>query len=569
VVPVTPLATDADGDAVELFVARARAARSDFALDSTNIPTVVELCRRLDGIPLAIELAAARTRSIAPAKILERLDERFRMLTGGSRTAVARHQTLQAAVDWSYELLSDAESGVLDRLSVFAGGFMLDAAEAVASDDEIDTFDVLEHVSALVDKSLVVADPGEATYRLLETIRQYAAGRLAASGTAEGVRARHAEYYRGVAAAQSPETRGPGDLAASDRLSADIENLRLMLDWYRDGHRVDVVADAIWELAEFWYWRGHLLEIIARLDATVDALGDDHLRLSRVHALLAWMKAVVGFMGIPEHAEQSARHAALAGIPTPVEALASLATYFMTFGGDSERAIEQTQRAIAAARAIGDQYSAAHYQNNRLVFAALLAPGTDDTLHLAEEVRHDVEQSGSGVLPQMWLQGMAIALLPIDPDRSLTLLDEAAEQATRENLQEILATAEFWRGIVLFVRRRYADAATAWRRALVGYHDLGNRRGITNVLSGVTGLTGRTGRPETAVVLLAGLRAARAEYGIPGSANERQAEKRIEEHLSQRGGRESPVHSVLPFDIEATIDLALATLDEIGANAPA
>ena len=232
--PVTPLATDADGDAVELFVDRARAARPEFALDAATTPTVVELCRRLDGIPLAIELAAARTRSIAPAKILERLDERFRMLTGGSRTAVARHQTLQAAVDWSYELLSDAESAVLDRLSVFAGGFTLDAAEAVASDDEIDAFDVLEHVSALVDKSLVVADPGEATYRLLETIRQYAAGRLAASGTAEDVRARHADYYRSVAAAIAPELTGPGDLAAFDRLSADIENLRLMLDWYHD-----------------------------------------------------------------------------------------------------------------------------------------------------------------------------------------------------------------------------------------------------------------------------------------------------------------------------------------------
>ena len=181
-VPVAPLATDADGDAVELFVDRARAARPEFALDAATTPIVVEICRRLDGIPLAIELAAARTRSIAPAKILERLDERFRLLTGGSRTAVERHQTLQAAVDWSYDLLTDAERAVLDRLSVFAGGFTLDAAEAVASDDEIDAFDVLEHVSALVDKSLVVADPGEATYRLLETIRQYAAGRLIALG---------------------------------------------------------------------------------------------------------------------------------------------------------------------------------------------------------------------------------------------------------------------------------------------------------------------------------------------------------------------------------------------------
>jgi predicted ATPase len=265
VVPVTPLTTDADGDAVELFVARARAARPDFALDAVTTPTVIELCRRLDGIPLAIELAAARTRSITPTRVLERLDERFRMLTGGSRTAVARHQTLQAAVDWSYELLSAEERTVLDRLSVFAGGFTLDAAEAVASDDDIDAFDVLEHVSALVDKSLVVVDPGEEAYRLLETIRQYAAGRLATSGTADELRARHADYYRRVALATSPNPWAARDRAGFERLSADIENLRLMLDWYRDDQQPTVVADVIWALSSFLWWRGHQFEMIGRL----------------------------------------------------------------------------------------------------------------------------------------------------------------------------------------------------------------------------------------------------------------------------------------------------------------
>jgi predicted ATPase len=254
VVLVAPLATDAGGDAIELFVTRARAARPEFALDAATTPTVVELCWRLDGIPLAIELAAARTRSIAPSVILERLDERFRMLTGGSRTAVARHQTFQAAVDWSYELLTEPERAVLDRLSVFAGRFTLDAAETVAGDDEIDAFDVLEHVSALVDKSLVVADPGEATYWLLETIRQYAADRLVRSGSTEDVRARHADYYRTLAAAISPKLTGPGDLAAFDRLSADIENLRLMLDWYHDHDQAAVVADVIWDLGQYTQW---------------------------------------------------------------------------------------------------------------------------------------------------------------------------------------------------------------------------------------------------------------------------------------------------------------------------
>ena len=136
---------------------------------------VGQICRRLDGIPLALELAAARTRMMTPAEISARLDERFRLLTGGSRTAVERHQTLRQAVDWSYDLLARGEQEMLNRLGVFAGGFTLDAAEAVISGDGIDALDVFESVASLVDKSLVVADqsPGDTRYRLLETIRQY------------------------------------------------------------------------------------------------------------------------------------------------------------------------------------------------------------------------------------------------------------------------------------------------------------------------------------------------------------------------------------------------------------
>jgi predicted ATPase len=563
VVPVTPLATDAGGDAVELFVTRARAARPEFAVDAATTPTVVELCRRLDGIPLAIELAAARSRSIAPAKILERLDERFRLLTGGSRTAVARHQTLQAAVDWS-----EPERVVLDRLSVFAGSFTLDAAESVTSDDEIDAFDVLEHVSALVDKSLVVADPSEATYRLLETIRQYAFGRLIASGTAAEMRARHAGYYRTLAAALAPELTGPGDVAAMERLSADIENLRLMVDWYHDRGQADVVADVIMELGLFWFGRGHELESIARLEDNIDALGDDHRRRSRVHAHLAWLKSVVGFAGVPEHAEQSAEHAALGGIPTPVPSFNGLGVYYMTFVGDTERAIEQTQLAVAAAQAEGDLYWAAWSKGDCLFYTALLAPGTDNTLRLADELRRDVERTGSVVLRQQWLTATAVALRPVDLDRSLALLDESVELATRENVREA-DSIEFFRGLMLFARRRYADAATALRRALVGDHDMGNRLGMLNVLSVVTGVADRTGRPETAAALLAGLRAAREEYQLPGSANERHAEARIEEHLQRRPGHDHVAHQVRRLDIEATIDLALDTLDDIAADAPA
>jgi hypothetical protein len=251
-----------------------------------------------------------------------------------------------------------------------------------------------------------------------------------------------------------------------------------------------------------------------------------------------------------------------------VQSLAGLATYYMTFDGDTERAIEQARLSVAAARASGDDYWAAQGQINGLTFMALLAPGTDETLRLADEVRHDVEQVGSGLQRVQWLGAMAFALRHVDPDRALVLLDESIELATRANFHDLVANAKFEYGLVLVTRRRYPDAATAWHQALVGFHDRG-RQGITNVLSCVTGLADRTGRPETAAVLLAGLRAARDEYGLPGSAIERRAEHRIEEHLERHPGSDGAVHQARRLDIEGTIDLALDTLVDIAADAPA
>jgi hypothetical protein len=250
-----------------------------------------------------------------------------------------------------------------------------------------------------------------------------------------------------------------------------------------------------------------------------------------------------------------------------VQALSALGTYFMTFGGDSERAVEQTRLAAAAARAVGADHLALNYRLVGLTYTALMAPGADDTLRLAEETRGDVERAGSDTLRQMWLQGAAAALFPVDPDRALAFLDEALDITTRENLPEPLATTEFWRGILFFTRRRYADSSAAWRHALVVFHDRGNRRGMTNVLSGVTGLADRTGRSEEAALLLEGLRSARDVFGLPGSANERAAEQRIEEHLRERAGSEDTALGSRQLDVEATVDLALDTLDEIYADA--
>ena len=184
-------------EAINLFVARAQAVNGDFSLSPENAPYVLQICQRLDGIPLAIELAAARVRVLSPGQIATRLDDRFRLLTGGSRTALPRQRTLQALVDWSYDLLSDSECVLLRRLSVFSGGWTLDAAELVAGTEPLEPYDILDLMEQLVNKSLVAANESESTtrYRMLETIRQYAQERLAESGGAVAARDRHLAYY--------------------------------------------------------------------------------------------------------------------------------------------------------------------------------------------------------------------------------------------------------------------------------------------------------------------------------------------------------------------------------------
>ena len=218
-----------EGEAVSLFVERAADARAGFTLTPENAAAVAQICARLDGIPLAIELAAARVQAMTPAEIAARLDDQFRLLSSGRRTAVERHQTLRRAIDWSYDLLGDDERTVLQRLSVFAGGCTLDAAEAVAAGDDVDALDVLDHLATLVRRSLVVADQvGEETrYRLLETIRQYAQDRLEDVGRDRRSRAPACRlHYRSLAERAGPHLRAADQLAWIARLAPEFDNLR-------------------------------------------------------------------------------------------------------------------------------------------------------------------------------------------------------------------------------------------------------------------------------------------------------------------------------------------------------
>lgn len=224
-----------ESDAVALLVERAIAAKPGFRLDEDNAAAVAEICRRLDGMPLALELAAARLRTFGPGKIAELLDQRFRLLTGGSRTALPRQQTLTAAIEWSVRLLDESERTLFERLSAFSSGFTFEAVSAVCTDDTISELDVLELLPALVDKSLVVADQEAGDrYRLLETLRQFARDRLDESGGGDAVRRRHAEYFRDLVVAAEDHIVGPDEVAWRSRIRAEADNLRQAMEWALD-----------------------------------------------------------------------------------------------------------------------------------------------------------------------------------------------------------------------------------------------------------------------------------------------------------------------------------------------
>jgi pentatricopeptide repeat protein len=285
-------------EAVQLFVERARRARPRFSLDDANSSAVAEICRRLDGIPLAIELAAARVRVLTPAQIRDGLHDRFRLLTGGPRTAVPRQQTLQASVDWSYRLLLEAERALLRRLSVFAGGFTLDAAEFVGAGDGIEAHHVLDLLSQLVDKSLVVLDEdaAEGRFRLLETVRQYAASRLADAEEAGDARRRHFEFFLGVATLE----RGESDDAYRTRVTTEYENIRRALQWAADCEEALPILRLTARLFTFWAWGTRLRDGWHWTEIAIErAPVDDPVRRARALRSYAYLRALTGDWSAP------------------------------------------------------------------------------------------------------------------------------------------------------------------------------------------------------------------------------------------------------------------------------
>src|SRR5437762_4483995 len=272
--PVTR-AVAAKSEAVRLLVERSQAVRPSLELIDANAAAMVHICRRLDGLPLAIELAAARARMLDPQQIAARLDDVFGLLTSGSRTALPHHRTLRSTIEWSHALLTGQEQILFRRLAVFAGGFTIDAAEAVAEGGAISARDVLDLLSGLVDKSLVLLETEalEARYRMLETIRQFARERLEEAGEAAERGRRQAQFFLARAEAAEPFLANQSE-GWQERLAEDLGNVRAAADWF-EGDRDGVEENVRFAAALHWFWfgLGHYREARRRLEAALARSG--------------------------------------------------------------------------------------------------------------------------------------------------------------------------------------------------------------------------------------------------------------------------------------------------------
>jgi predicted ATPase/class 3 adenylate cyclase len=433
-----PTALDADAESVEnteavrLFVARAVEARAGFALTDKNRAAVAQICRRLDGIPLAIELAAARVRSLAPADLAARLDERFRLLAGGPRTAVERHQTLRRAIDWSYDLLAATEQHALNRLAVFSGTFDVEAAEAVLPGDEIEAIHVVDLLGRLVDKSLVVMEEqdGNTRYRLLETIRSYAQDRLEAAGELEAFHRRHAEYYADFATRAGDGLRGPGELEWTPRVDAELDNLRAALVWAAANDDADIALRIVVPLANTGMRSGYASAPWAETAVALPAASANPLYPEAV----AWAATVASTTGDLHRSMQLARDAldqaeahSLAGRPR-IRVLVHSSIVAM-WSGQLELAERLTDEWIRIARSMDDDYYLAGGLNT--AGAARLFSGDVETarVHFGESVTR-ARRAGNPSMLGFVTNMAAECVIDTEPERARDLLEEGLAAAT-------------------------------------------------------------------------------------------------------------------------------------------
>ena len=467
-------------EAVELFTDRARRARPDFTVTDDNLETVTEICRRLDGMPLAIELAAARVRALSLEEIVNSLHDRFRLLTGGARTAVRRQQTLRASVDWSHALLTEPERILFRRLAVFMGGFDLDAAQAVAGTTSVERFQVLDQISLLVDKSLVVAESagGPTRYRLLETVRQYALEKLGESGEADDVRARHRDHYRTVAALlDAPSTSDHQQRLATT--TAEMDNLRAAFVWSRENHEITQALELASFLQPLWLGQARIREGLAWIDAALaesaDLGGDAAIARARALADKALLDSWYGSLDVPgvDEVERALATARESGDPALlIRALLARGCVVLY---DADRAAPYFSEAADLARELGDWWRLSQILQ-RQTYAAMFAKGDlNGSVALAREGRDFARKIGDHLTSHQCGISMVCALFYRDADpTALTLLRAITSEARAAHDLLSAMTGLMAESIILSLRGDPGGAETAISEAFERASEIGS-----------------------------------------------------------------------------------------------
>ncbi|PYS50129.1 MAG: adenylate/guanylate cyclase domain-containing protein [Acidobacteria bacterium] len=360
----------AQSSSVRLFVDRAASVLPDFRLTPKNAPAIVRVCQRLDGIPLAIELAAARVKTISPEEIALRLSDRFRLLTGGSRTALPRHQTLRAAIEWSYHLLGGLEGILFRRLSVFYGSFSLEASEPICGDDELPVPDVFDSVCRLVDKSLLIMEQSEGVvrYRMLETIREYASERLRESNETAVMQSRFMDFFLTLSRRAEREISGPAQGEWLERLDADHENFRAALAWNASEPKLAVAQlHLALALSRFWLVRGYWEEALTFLLRVIspEVVLPLAAERSRVFNSCGNFACQLGrYEAASQHYERSLAIRRELGDERGVAATLNNLGLVERHQGNNEQARPLFQEALELFRKLGEQRAAATCLNN-------------------------------------------------------------------------------------------------------------------------------------------------------------------------------------------------------------
>ena len=511
-------------EAIRLFVERAVAAQPSFVLSDSNAPTVAQICHRLDGIPLAIELAAVRVKVLSPEKILARLEDRFHLLTGGSRTALPRQQTLRAAVDWSYELLEPLEKTLLHRLGVFAGGCTLESAETVCGWDPLGPDDVLELLSHLSDKSLVgpkEGADGAMRYALLETIRAYARERAATAGETEVLAERHARFFLSLAESTEPELQGPRQAEWLNRLEEEHDNLRQAIQSFitrRAAEEAMRLCGALWR---FWWIRGNWEEGRHRFESALAVDGPAARTLARSKALRgeAVLARGQGDYGaakalLTESLEIAREQADKSGIASALFELGNIANDH----DDLERARGLYEECLTIRREIDDRRGIALALHNLAVVAeARHEPGDAERLYIEALTLH--RTLGNRAIEAATLNGLGgLASAQGDMEKAIAYQEQAL--AIQRELGDRRGIAFSLRelGAAAVGGGDLAGAGTHLTEAIPIFRSLGDKQGLAasmEVCAGVASLAGQGDRALRLAGAAAALREA-IQSPIPG-----------------------------------------------------